>query len=153
MRKHNNKQKLSTEINITHGVLETKLGVIEYTSDDIFYFNDGLVGFPNNVRFTLTDVPGIAHNQRYGMLQSMDDSSLSFIVYYPILDKGQQDSVLTNVQKMMEDEKITKDEVGLAFLDITNQDKAGQANVEFVTDAPLVFLSKTKEAWQMLSVQ
>ena len=153
MRIHNTKQRAATEICITQGVVETKLGEIQYTSDDIFYFNDGLVGFPNKVRFTLTDVPGIPQSQRYGMLQSLDDSALSFIVYYPVLDADQQQSILTTVHTMIGDEKISKDEIGFAFLVITGNDETGQSNVKFVTDAPLIFTSKTQEAWQMVNVQ
>jgi flagellar assembly factor FliW len=153
MRKHNTKQKVTAEINITHGVVETKLGAIQYTNDDIFYFNDGLVGFPNKVRFTLTDVPGISKSERYGMLQSLDDNALSFIVHYPVLDEEQQRSILSTVHTMAGDEKISKDEIGFAFLVITGSDETGQSNVKFVTDAPLIFISKTQEAWQMVNVQ
>jgi flagellar assembly factor FliW len=153
MRKQNIKKEILTSIGAANGILETKLGAIHYTQDDIFSFNDGLVGFPNKIRFTLTDVPGIPTTQRYGMLQSLDDNSLSFIVYYPALDEEQQKSVLSNVRKILEDDEITSNEIGFAFLVVANQNEGAQANIEFVTDAPLVFLSKTQEAWQMVNEQ
>ncbi len=153
MKKHNTIQKIATETSITHGVIETKLGKIQYTNDDIFHFNDGLVGFPNKVRFTLTDVPGVPEGQRYGMLQSLDDNALSFIVHYPVLDEAQQNSILSTVHTMAGDEKISKDEIGFAFLVITGDNETGQSSVNFVTDAPLIFISKTQEAWQMVNVQ
>lgn len=153
MKRHNVKQKVATEINSTHNVVETKLGAIQYTNNDIFYFNDGLVGFPNKVRFTLTDVPGIPQSQRYGMLQSLDDNALSFIVHYPVLDEEQQQSILSTVHGMIDDKKISKEEIGFAFLVITDRDETGESRVKFVTDAPLIFISRTQEAWQMVNVQ
>lgn len=150
MKKNNTKQK---ETNIQHGYVQTKLGEIQYTHDDIFYFNDGLVGFPNKVRFTLTDVPGVPQSQRYGMLQSLDDNNLSFIVHYPVLDDEQQDSILSTVHTMVNDNNISKDEIGFAFLVITDTEETGQSNVKFVTEAPLIFISKTQEAWQMVNAQ
>ncbi|MDP4724689.1 MAG: flagellar assembly protein FliW [Alphaproteobacteria bacterium] len=153
MKKHNTIPKIAAETNNTHGVIETKLGKIQYTNDDIFYFNDGLVGFPNKVRFTLTDVPGVPEGQRYGMLQSLDDNALSFIVHYPVLDEAQQNSILSTVHTMLGNEKISKDEIGFSFLVITGDKETGQSNVKFVTDAPLIFISKTQEAWQMVNVQ
>ena len=153
MRKHSTKQKTTAENTITHGVIESRLGAIEYTNNDVFYFNDGLVGFPNKTKFTLTDVPGIPQSQRYGMLQSLDDNSLSFIVHYPVLDDEQQSSILATVHTMIGDDQISKDDVGFAFLVITGHDETGQTNVKFVTDAPLIFLSKTQEAWQMMNLQ
>lgn len=150
MRKSNAKQQAT---DVTHGLVQTKLGEIQYTNDDVFYFNDGLVGFPNKVRFTLTDVPGVPENQRYGMLQSLDDNNLSFIVHYPVLDDAQQNSILSTVQTISNDYNISKDEIGFAFLVITDREETGQANVKFVTDAPLIFISKTQEAWQMVNAQ
>lgn len=150
MRKSKAKQQAT---DVTHGLVQTKLGEIQYTNDDIFYFNDGLVGFPNKVRFTLTDVPGVPENQRYGMLQSLDDNNLSFIVHYPVLDDAQQNSILSTVQTISNDHNIAKDEIGFAFLVITDREETGQANVKFVTDAPLIFISKTQEAWQMVNAQ
>ena len=150
MRNNNAKQQAT---DVTHGLVQTKLGDIQYTNDDVFYFNDGLVGFPNKVRFTLTDVPGVPENQRYGMLQSLDDNNLSFIVHYPVLDDAQQNSILSTVQTIANDHSISKDEIGFAFLVITDREETGQASVKFVTDAPLIFISKTQEAWQMVNVQ
>jgi flagellar assembly factor FliW len=153
MRRNNAKQKLSTETAINQGTIETRLGKIQYTNDDIFYFNEGLVGFPNKIKFTLTDVPGIPQSERYGMLQSLDDSELSFIVHYPVLDEKQQQSIIATVHTLIGDKNISKDEIGFALLVITDKDETGQSNVKFVTDAPLIFISKTQEAWQMVNAQ
>ncbi|MES2252482.1 MAG: flagellar assembly protein FliW [Pseudomonadota bacterium] len=142
---------INTAIPAAETTIDTRLGTIQVTDNDIFYFNDGLVGFPNKIKFTLTDVPGIPTDQRYGLLQSLEEEALSFIVHYPVLDEVQQNAVLLNIQKMVGDESITKDEIGFALLVLLSNGSTGQSNVSFVTDAPLVFLSKTQEAWQMIN--
>jgi len=136
---------------VLENIINTRLGTIHIADNDIFDFNDGLVGFPNKTKFTLTDVPGIPADQRYGLLQSLEENALSFIVHYPVLDEVQQNAVLLNVQKMVGDASITKDEIGFAHLVLLSNGEAGTSNVSFVTDAPLVFLSKTQEAWQMIN--
>jgi flagellar assembly factor FliW len=148
MKKNNINQKVQL---LNAFTVETKLGKIDYTNNDIFYFNEGLLGFPNKIKFSLTDLPGTPKSERYGLLQSLEDTSLSFIVHYPALDENQQFSIHTAVKKMTENETVTKDEIGFAFLVITNPDKDGQLVIDYVTDAPLVFVSKTQEAWQMVN--
>ena len=134
-------------------MFDTRLGAIHYSESDVFHFNDGLAGFPNNTKFALTRVPGVQEGERYNLLQSLEDSALSFILYYPALDETQQADVLSNVQKMLGDGAITRDEVGFALLVVINNDASGQTKVTFVEDAPLVFSSKTQEAWQLVNMQ
>ena len=133
--------------------METKLGMIEYTDDDIFYFHEGLAGFPHSVKFTLTELPGVAQSDRYGMMQSLEDASLSFIIYYPALNESQQESILKTVKDIAKDEQLTKEEIGFAFFVITQQNNSNIPFLEYAKDAPLVFVNKTKEAWQVIRSQ
>lgn len=141
----------TTNTIIASGMIETRLGVIMYTHEDIFCFHDGLTGFPNKKKFALVDVPNIPADQRYGLLQSLEDDDLCFILSYPVLNNQQQEQVLNTVQNINNNKFITKDEVSLAFLVIVNNDSNNTPHISLVTDAPLLFLNATKEGWQMIN--
>lgn len=65
-------------------MVSEKLGEIRYDEDEVITFPDGLLGFPGERHFVLVD-----HQVEspFKWLQSIDDSSLSFVVINPVLVK------------------------------------------------------------------
>jgi len=61
-----------------------KLGEILYEEDEVITFPEGLLGFPERRRYVFVD-----HQEEspFKWLQSLDDSSLSFVVINPLLFK------------------------------------------------------------------
>ncbi len=60
--------------------LKTRVGVIEFSSDDVLSFPDGLLGFPDQKRFVL-----VQHKEDspFRWLLSVDDTNLAFLVVDP----------------------------------------------------------------------
>lgn len=132
------------------GTMITRLGSILFTPDDIYSFNGGLSGFKERTAFVRTNVPSISSNLNYGMLQSLDDSDLSFILFYPVLDASQQEAILHNMCSRLGRMFVPYGAIDVAFLVIPNKENNGKSNVGFVKDAPIVFLKTTKQAWQLV---
>ncbi|MCA0360315.1 MAG: flagellar assembly protein FliW [Armatimonadetes bacterium] len=64
----------------THMIETTRFGALEFTTEDVVEFSDGLVGFPDVKRFVL-----IQHKEGspYRWLQSLDLGDLAFLVVDP----------------------------------------------------------------------
>ena len=60
----------------------TRFGQIEVKPEDIMIFPDGPLGFPDCTRFTFVDEERAAP---FRMLQSLDNSSLAFVVIDPLI--------------------------------------------------------------------
>lgn len=58
----------------------TRFGAIEYATEDVFHFKEGLIGFANLTQFLL-----LAHKQDspFRWLQSIDEPALAFLTAYP----------------------------------------------------------------------
>jgi flagellar assembly factor FliW len=135
---------------VSTGTLMTRLGTILFTPDDIYTFNTGLTGFREYNTFVRTFVPNIPSHLTYGMLQSLENMDLSFILFYPALDEMQRERIVTQVRILAADEALSNDDIEIAFLVIVNKDDASKPTTTLVKDAPLVFMKKTQMAWQIV---
>ncbi len=61
-------------------LLNTRFGDVDYSSDDIIEFLDGLVGFAGCRRFLLLNQKP---NSSYRWLQSLDDPEVAFLLAFP----------------------------------------------------------------------
>lgn len=58
----------------------TRFGAIEVSSEEIYIFPDGPLGFPECTRFTFIDEE---HTVPFRMLQSLDNPALAFVIVDP----------------------------------------------------------------------
>lgn len=138
--------------------IETRLGTFLYTSDDVYMFDEGLAGFKKNVVFAKSALPNLRENSSYGMLQSLEDQDLSFILFYPNLDDTQISIVAQKVRTIMKANpylsntnfQFSRSNIEVGFLVIIQNDANGKQLVSCVSDAPLVFLTDIKKAWQLV---
>lgn len=72
-------------------VIETRFGSIEIDRDRLVEIPGGLLGFPHHRRFALTPIPN-ERLDRFLLLQSVEDLSLSFIVVPLTADAGLVDA-------------------------------------------------------------
>ncbi len=135
---------------VSTGTLITRLGTILFTPDDIYTFNAGLTGFREHNTFVRTLVPNIPSHLTYGMLQSLENADLSFILFYPALDEGQRERIITHIRVLAGDEAVSNEDIEIAFLVIVNKDDASKPTTTLVKDAPLVFMKRTQTAWQIV---
>lgn len=58
----------------------TRFGAIEYATEDVFHFSEGLIGFANLTQFLL-----LAHSEKspFRWLQSIEEPALAFLTAYP----------------------------------------------------------------------
>jgi flagellar assembly factor FliW len=57
-----------------------RLGELDIPADKVLTFADGLLGFPDAVRFVMVEVEG---SDEYRWLQSVDDPALAFLAVIP----------------------------------------------------------------------
>jgi len=60
----------------------SRFGQIEVKAEDIFIFPEGPLGFPDCTRFTIVEEEKA---QPFGMLQSLDNPNLAFVVVDPLV--------------------------------------------------------------------
>lgn len=135
---------------VSTGTLTTRLGEILFMSDDVYIFSTGLAGFREYTTFVRAPIPHVPKHLNYGMLQSLENADLSFILFYPTLDADQHAHILGNVRSSAGNEQIHKEDIDIAFLVIINKEDTQKTNVTLVQDAPLVFIKKTQTAWQIV---
>ena len=68
-------------------VVETRFGTIEVDPRSIVRFKSGLLGFSDARQFVLIDLDNPKYVQ-FRVLQCVDDTTLSFVVFPPNLDNG-----------------------------------------------------------------
>lgn len=135
----------------------TRFGDLAYFEDDIYVFDDGLSGFKQHNCFIRTNLPQMPHHDAFGLLHSMRDENLSFILFYPTLTMQQKSLLLQKVKTILKVsihyaqqlDHFTSADLTVAFLVILKEAQ-GETEVRCVEEAPLVFLEPLKKAWQIV---
>jgi hypothetical protein len=150
-----NTKSLNTESLIS---IQTRFGAIEYNPKDVYTFEEGLAGFKNNTLYVRGSVPGMEGNAAYGLLQSLDQADLTFILFYPELCDTQTALITQRIRAITKGDmrgdakeiRILRGECQAAFLVISNPNEQGKCDVSCVASAPIVFLPSQQKAWQIL---
>lgn len=127
------------EINTNH------FGVIEYSNEDVIYFETGIPGFEDNKDYIL--VLSSDDELPFDVLQSIDDENVSFIVTNPFLFVDQYDFELSKSD--LTALRIDEEEPKLAILSIvTIPEDAKQTTINIV--APIVINLDAKLGKQIM---
>lgn len=143
----------------TTKTIETHLGTFCYQDSHIFTFEEGLIGFKDNKNFAIGAVPGMPTHENYGLMQSLDNPALSFILFYPELEDTQLSLIAQKVRIILKTDlayshtapqQINRTNLAVAFLVTITKNEDNTTQVGCVQDAPIVFLNHQKRAWQIV---
>lgn len=146
-----NKTKIPQVITLT-----TRFGPITYTQDDVYTFHTSLTGFDQYKRFIKTRHFPILTNPSLGLLQSIEDPDLCFILFYPETPEEISQLIYEKVNSLrknlpQENRHIQLQDIDLAFLVMIEKDEKEHIQVSLVESGPLVFDTDQKVAWQIIN--
>lgn len=76
-------QLLKTDVeNTEYKTLESRFGLVKYNDSKTIIFPYGIAGIPDGKQYCIAELPDVYNNrlQNFRILQSLDDTNLSFIV-------------------------------------------------------------------------
>ncbi|MCE2716440.1 MAG: flagellar assembly protein FliW [Pseudomonadota bacterium] len=135
--------------NLLKRSLSTKIGELEYSLDDIFYFKNGIFGFNNLRNFIVAKLPGNTPDS-YMCLQSMEQEDITLIIADAAAGPGGKRIIDSN------DLKIHLQARGLGFEDVavflvtTVYQENGKERICVNTKAPIILAPDHKEGWQVV---
>ena len=118
-------------------------GEMEFEKKDIWYFANGIPGFPNEQQFILYP---LADNEMFSILQSVASQAVAFVVtspfaFFPDYDFTLEDSVVSSLKL-----ESSNDVLPLVILTLGESLISSTANLQ----APLIFNMKNKQAKQVI---
>lgn len=129
--------------------LSTKIGNLEYSLDDIFYFQNGIFGFNNLRNFIITEIPGsIADN--YMCLQSMEEKDITLIIADAAVGpNGKRIIDAKDLKIHLQARNLDFKEIAI-FLVTTAYNENGRERISVNTKAPIILAPNYKEGWQIV---
>ena len=118
-------------------------GEMEFDKKDIWYFANGIPGFPDEQQFVLYP---LADNEVFSILQSVISQSIAFVVtspvvFFPDYDFTLEDSVVSSLQL-----ENSSDVLPLVILTLGDSLISSTANLQ----APLILNTKNSQAKQVI---
>jgi flagellar assembly factor FliW len=140
-------------LNASHSFyLETRMGIFECFENDVFLFPNGLVGFEHTHYFAMLEkIPSLSESVSYGMMQSLENKNVVFILFFPPMDDNQIARIHQEMNSVRRSEDISVDDIVIAFLVIINKDEGeGGESVDCIKDAPLIFIKSLNQGFQLV---
>lgn len=131
--------------------ISTRLGVIEYKTQDLFQFNNGLCGFENLKKFILTFLPyeGTLHNYRF--LQSAEQHEIAMIVMNIMIKDDSENNLIAaqDLEPHLKLHNLKLTDVAI-FLVVAIHIENGKQRVSVNTKAPIVLAINKQLGWQII---
>jgi flagellar assembly factor FliW len=116
-------------------VVENRFGTFEFTAEQMLTLAQGLIGFPQQRRFGLAELPGDGAVNNFRLLQSLDDASLSFIVWPTTASTALLDTA--DVTRIGQSFNIDRDDLVLLHI-VTLREVDGHTAMTLNLKAPVV---------------
>lgn len=125
--------------------IENRFGTFTFAPEQMLVFPQGLIGFNGYRRFGLALMPGDGAANNFRLLQSLDDASLSFIVWPTVAD----DSLLAqeDVETLLESLQMDRDALVLLHI-ATIREEGNGTSMTLNLKAPVVVDSVAQTAVQ-----
>lgn len=130
----------------------TRLGIVEYKSQDLFVFNNGLYGFDNCRDFILTFLPYEGTPENYRFLQSIDQPDIAMIVMNIMVKDDVNDPgliAISDLEPHLKQYNVQLDDVAI-FLVVAIRNENGQQRVSVNTKAPILLAPNQQLGWQII---
>ncbi|MFE8696498.1 flagellar assembly protein FliW [Cytobacillus sp. FJAT-53684] len=124
--------------------IQTKYhGEMSFTPEDIFYFEKGIPGFPEETQFIL--IP-LSEDNLFQVLQSISNQAIAFIVTDPFFFKKDYDFTLEDA--MVESLQLEKETDVQVLVILTPKDPFSQSTANL--QAPVIINQKNRKARQVI---
>ncbi|HCU06185.1 MAG TPA: hypothetical protein DIC42_01185 [Holosporales bacterium] len=135
-------------------IMHTRLGKIDVTHENIFYFEAGLFGFDKNKKFGLGAMLGVPENAPFMILQSFDDEDLCFILLNhnmeTVQNVGQTKALLLRNDVDHVAATLSMDAKNLRYAFVISTNESMKKNMSINTMAPIFFNIEHKKGWQIV---
>lgn len=81
-------------------IVQTRLGDVSYTREDVYTFSPGLCGFENLNQYVLCKMPQLPEEKRFYILQSLEVPHVCFILKEAYLEKKYPPSLESFLKKL-----------------------------------------------------
>lgn len=128
--------------------VESRFGTIALNRCEKFDFPQGIIGFPHEVSYVLTTVPGYDEREDFFLLQSTTNANLAFIVMplEPYLGNEAIEKEVAPYIKVFE-----LDQNNVEFFSIVSLGQGlDRSEITINLRAPLLFDMNQKKAWQII---
>lgn len=145
------KVSLEKEKSILH-TFKTRLGNIDVTAENVYYFPKGLYGFSDNYHFILSPLPNVDEKTPFFVMQSVDDAKLCFIVLNSNMDfngkvwKSPSLLLKKDINLVAKSSNTPIENLRFGFLVSIQHDADKEITAN--TTAPLFFNIEEKIGWQ-----
>lgn len=130
--------------------ISTRIGKIDYTLEDVFYFKNGLLGFSDLRNFIVTKPPCDNVPEEYMCLQSMEQEDLTLIIADAAVGHGGEQIInAIDLKEHLQDRHLEFEDIAVFLIATTHQD-AGKKYIWVNTRAPIIIAPNHKEGWQVV---
>jgi flagellar assembly factor FliW len=131
--------------------ISTRLGVIEYKTQDLFKFNNGICGFENLKKFILTFLPYEGTPDNYRFLQSAEQPELAMIVMNIMIKDDNKNSLIAanDLEPHLKFHNLKLADVAI-FLVVAIHVENNIQRVSVNTKAPIVLALNQQLGWQVI---
>ncbi len=140
----------TTTSNLLKRSLTTKIGELEYTLEDIFYFKNGIFGFNNLRNFIVAELPCENTPDSYMCLQSMEQQDITLIIADAAAGpRGDRLIDAADLKVHLQARDLGFEDVAI-FLVATAHQESEKQRISVNTKAPIILAPDYKEGWQVV---
>jgi flagellar assembly factor FliW len=127
-------------------VIENRFGTFRFEPEQMLSMPQGLIGFGQYRRFALGTLPGDGAANNFRLLQSLDEASLSFIVW----PTTASDALIAaeDVDSLLAEFSINREALVLLHIITIREDQPGQLSMTLNVKAPVVVDATSRTALQ-----
>lgn len=130
-------------------LLPTKLGKIEYTAEDVFFFRNGIYGFNNLKNFAVSAFFCESTLEKYKCFQSVEEG-VTLIIMNTVVSLS-RDSLVNaadlDIHLHLRGLRL-KDVIICLITSVHNE--AGKHRISVNTQAPIILAPNRQEGWQVI---
>lgn len=133
-------------------ILKTRLGNIDVTAENIYFFQNGIYGFSNEHHFIVSPMPNAVMYSPFFIMQSLNNEDLCFIVLNCNMNFNGQVApsehmiLAEDIEQVALSANADIKDLGLGFLVSINHEHNKKMTAN--TMAPLFFNIERKTGWQ-----
>ena len=130
--------------------LTTRMGEVEYTNQDVFFFENGIYGFEDLKGFVIIPLPSENVPEFYRYFQSVEEPDLSLIIMNVVFSsKGEGIIKVKDLAVHFEKRNLKPSDVSIYLVtSIHNQD--GKQRISVNTKAPIILCPGHQKGWQVV---
>ena len=126
-------------------VIENRFGTFRFEPEQMLSLPQGLIGFGAYRRFALASLPGDGASNNFRLLQSLDEATLSFIVWPTTASTAM--IAAGDIDQLLADFSISREALVLLHI-ITIREDAGRISMTLNLKAPIVVDANERTALQ-----